>query len=510
VETNKPLCKKCVGLTMYPTMKSADFTIEAIDKQHPGVQSLTVVIMNITAVVGMVFALVHSGIGNDYFKGANTCPALSMGRQALARFDANVFYYYKSSLATYCDIEDSFWRLLLDGWLRGVVSGSDSFLLLFSTLPKALLFKSAMSTFLRPVYAVLYAICGLFLSHIIAIVEDGGLWILHHIPGFSANGNAGSGRFSNFCSRVWRAPGQLKARLTTKSTIPSKARVLCLGVCVSTTLRLAVHSSGFHHLAALGTEEEVSTWQLMFEPVFFYWLSRQCAWVDSKLGKTIWKKGAAAAAVPLTLWREKPDKDVMEFMQYTRSRVMRSYNYYKQKAQDILHILIDDIFNMVVVLRLVIIAFRLSPLARDFASSVGLGEVIGRHREWFFEATGFQETDAGAKYITDKLLKFGFSETMLGVSLVGRFVEEEALEVFTHAAEFTHWIKQVVWRLLFPCVFYYLNSKWAAYLKKQQGSFKKKWEGTAWGDGQYAEMLGKYGSYWNEVTREEWRPPAKK
>jgi len=41
--------------------------------------------------------------------------------------------------------------------------------LIFSTVPKAWLFKSAVSTFLRPVYAVMYALCGIVLSLLITI-----------------------------------------------------------------------------------------------------------------------------------------------------------------------------------------------------------------------------------------------------------------------------------------------------------------------------------------------------
>eukprot|EP00443_Scrippsiella_acuminata_P102290 CAMPEP_0115726646 /NCGR_PEP_ID=MMETSP0272-20121206/81993_1 /TAXON_ID=71861 /ORGANISM="Scrippsiella trochoidea, Strain CCMP3099" /LENGTH=481 /DNA_ID=CAMNT_0003170091 /DNA_START=201 /DNA_END=1644 /DNA_ORIENTATION=+ len=422
-----------------------DFTIEAIDMDHSEiVQALTEIVMNVSVVVGMVFALVHSGIGNDYFKGANTCPSLSIGRQALARFDVNMFYYYKASLATYCDIEDSFWRLLLDGWLRGVVSGSDSYPLLLSTLPKAWLFKSAISTLLRPVYAVLYATCGLAMQHIFFMAKDA----VEHVHTAIYGNDTSSGKVSNFLKRIWRFPGRLKASMTAESPWLNNARILLMSV--STALRLGVNALGFHHLAGLGGEE-VSLWQLMCEPTLFYWLSHQFAWMDAKLRNTIWKKGPPSANMPLTRWREKPSKNVVELMQYATGRIRRTLDYYKQQAEAILSILVDDIFNI-------------------------------------SEATGFHETDVGGKYLTDQLLRFGFSHAVLGVSPVGRVLRSYVL--FTDASEFIRWVKHLLWRLFFPYVFYLLNSKWNAYLESQEEEFKNEWKGRqTWKDGQYADML---------------------
>merc|ERR1719221_1225470 len=85
---------------------------------------MIVAIVNISLVCFLGTMLLRSGIGDDYFSGMSTCPAVGASRQALARVDANVFYYYKSSLATYCDIEDSFWKLLMDGWVRPLLASA--------------------------------------------------------------------------------------------------------------------------------------------------------------------------------------------------------------------------------------------------------------------------------------------------------------------------------------------------------------------------------------------------
>lgn len=484
-------------------MKANEFTLEELDKAHSLVQPLTKLFMHVTVVLGMLAAIWNAGIGDDYFKGASTCPALSFGRQGLARFDANVFYYYKSSLALYCDIEDSFWRLLMDGWVRGVVSGSDSFLLLISTLPKALLFKSAVSTFLRPLYAVLYAICGMALSTLLAEIGDGGHWILKHmsIPGGAVCG----GRLSKMIQNVWRFPTSLKTKLTTKSFLFGKARLFLIAVGLSSSLRLIVHLLGFTQLAALGSDE-INTWQLAFEPVLFFYLAYFFGKLDTHLTKTIWKKGISNASVPLTLWRTRPSKDVVDSIIYTRTRLTRTYNHFREQAQSILHVLVDDVFNMVVVLRLVCILFSLAPALRQVAIMSGLGGVVDRHRTWFIEATGFQDADVGSKYLSDYLIRFGLYETFIGFSAIGQVVEEDAITKFFHLQH----LKQMLWRLLVPFVLYRLETRWTGFLKKQQTAFKKGWKGTDWTDGAFADMLAKYGSYWVEVPKEEWVVEQKK
>mmetsp|Transcript_73163 Transcript_73163/g.210085 ORF Transcript_73163/g.210085 Transcript_73163/m.210085 type:complete len:575 (-) Transcript_73163:263-1987(-) len=554
VEQNKVFCKKCVGRLFIPGLKAIDQTLEELDTRHGTVVYLTQMVMYFSVVVVMLSALWNSGIGDDYFKGGgNTCPALSVVRKALAKFDANVFYYHKANLSAYCDIEDSFWRLLMDGWLRGVVSGSDSVLLLFSTLPKAWMFKTAISTFLRPIYAFFYAVLGLLLSFVIIQIEDTGLWILNHLPSFCrkrkadepavagsaagcASGAAGAPqdpaaaggakaswmkakgkvlkvnafkRIKSAPNDVLRLPKTLYTKLTTKTTFFDSARLIFIAIGCSGLLRLAVHHVGFDDLAALGKPEAVNMWQLLFEPGVFFYLSHLCTSVNTKLGKSVWKKAAASASAPLTLRRQKPSKDVLDWFDYEKSRIMRTYVHYRQQAQDVLHFLVDEIFNAVIVLRLVGITFGLAPYARQVFRSIGFGDVIDKHREWFMDATGFTDTDSGASYFTDYLMRFGFARVLVGVSAATHAVEREAEVLIPHSfSEQIEFAKQVAWRFVVPLIFWYIETKGRGFLDKQRKAFKKEWEGNDWKDGKYAEMMDKYGSYWNVVAKDEWQPPV--
>lgn len=53
------------------------------------------------------------------------CPVVSKARLLAARLDSKLFYYYKADLARYCNMEDSFYKFYLDGWVRGIVTASD-------------------------------------------------------------------------------------------------------------------------------------------------------------------------------------------------------------------------------------------------------------------------------------------------------------------------------------------------------------------------------------------------
>ena len=56
-----------------------------------------------------------------------------------------------------CSNEDNFWKLLLDAWVRTVVTDSDSLFLLLRTLPNALLIHYLATTLIVPPFALAYA-----------------------------------------------------------------------------------------------------------------------------------------------------------------------------------------------------------------------------------------------------------------------------------------------------------------------------------------------------------------
>lgn len=497
VECKKVLCRRCIGRLHFPGLRSADHTIEELDKDHDAVQSVAVYILNTSVVIGAIVALWHSGIQEDYFRGASTCPSLGWGREILARFDTNVFYYYKSTLATACDVEDSFWRLLMDGWTRGVVTGSDSYLLLLSTLPKALAFKAILSKFLKPVYAVFYALMATVMIALLSRFEDA---FEHAASAASATGRGK--KVVAALTKILRAPSELKARITTQSTWPSKAWKLFVALGCSGCLRMAFHTAGFYKLAALDTAaQRASTWQLTFEPFCFFMLAHLSTQVDKKLNKHLYvKKGKPVAKPVITLFRRQPRRDMVELMKYTQERTTRTFNYYRSQAEDILHVLVDDTFNFVVMARLLGITFGLSGVFRVFLKICGLGGLVQRHGLWYTEATGLE---AETMFLSDRIFQLLEKELLWGFGKVGSTVVsiEGLFDIWSLGT-----LVSTVWRAALPMFLYFLETKWEKSLKTQQGDFKKKWQGASWLGGAYMDCQKDLGSFWMEVPQDQWEP----
>mmetsp|Transcript_67454 Transcript_67454/g.140955 ORF Transcript_67454/g.140955 Transcript_67454/m.140955 type:complete len:567 (+) Transcript_67454:180-1880(+) len=549
VEQDKTYCNMCVGRLFIPPTKLTELSLEEIDTKHTVALDITKTIMYVTASAGMLSAFWMSGVTNEYFKGSSICPGLSVARQALVKFDTNVFYYYKQSLATYCDIEDSFWRLLMDGWVRGVVSGSDSLLLLASTLPMALMFKIAVSTFLRPIYATIYALVGMTLSFIISELEDGSSRLYDRLPGFLqkkaaaaagkskqapakqvAEGNAApapeaesnddlegrtlvlrakalgswvTARVKTVPDTFSRVPRAVKTTVTTKSTFFDTASMIFMAIGYSAVLRLILHHFGFDSLAGFARPQEVNLWQLLFEPLLWFYFARMCTNMNTKLAKSLWKK-AAAPPPPRTLRRIKPARDVKEWIAYKRSRFTRVYNHYWGQAEAILRFFVEDVFYSVVLLRLAGIVFGLAPFARKAFGMIGFGGVIDNHRSWFFEATGFRdvESDVGAKYLTDRLALWG---SYWGFGLATVTLKEEAAGLLpTTYSDQVGMLYQAAWHIGVPLGCWWLHKWWQGVLKQQNAAYMKEWKGDNWKTGKYAEMLDKLGSYWKPVTKDEW------
>jgi len=82
---------------------------------------------------------------------------ISRVQHGAASIDTSLFYYMKGSFFQWCNMEDSFWRFILDAWVRTIVTLSDNTLLVFQTLPAAFLFHIALSYCLVPVVACVYA-----------------------------------------------------------------------------------------------------------------------------------------------------------------------------------------------------------------------------------------------------------------------------------------------------------------------------------------------------------------
>ena len=96
-------------------------------------------------------------VDSQYLYRSDICPVVRKQQEWLAWADTLVFYHFKDALMASCSNEDNFWKLLLDTWVRTIVTDSDSLLLLLRTLPNALLIHYLASTLIVPPFAVAYA-----------------------------------------------------------------------------------------------------------------------------------------------------------------------------------------------------------------------------------------------------------------------------------------------------------------------------------------------------------------
>jgi len=160
VECKKAMCKFCTGMLHYPTMKTETHSIEEIDvlSTTEGAEIITPILLDVMAVVSALWVFSKFAITKEYLDGEAQCPFLTFGRAWVTRIDVNMFFIMKREMAYLCDIEDSHWRLYIDAWVRSIVTGVDSFLLLYASFWKALFFEEFVRRIGGPVLGVLYAI----------------------------------------------------------------------------------------------------------------------------------------------------------------------------------------------------------------------------------------------------------------------------------------------------------------------------------------------------------------
>jgi len=157
VACKKPFCKFCVALLHHPSTKQEKHSIEEI-ANFQGVKILTPILLDLLLLGGVVFLLSGSGITQDYFKGASYCPGLTRGRSMLMKYDPNMFFYFKAHMATYCDLEDSYWRFFMDTWIRGILTETDTWLLIGSELLRAFLLEEFIRIVVSPMIAWSYSL----------------------------------------------------------------------------------------------------------------------------------------------------------------------------------------------------------------------------------------------------------------------------------------------------------------------------------------------------------------
>jgi len=161
VDCKKSYCRFCAVLLHHPSTKGEKHSLEEI-ATYQGVKIVTPFLLDFFVLAVGFVVLSGPSITADYFSGDNYCPTLSRARRLLVQTDANLFFYYKTHLATYCNWEDSYWRFFMDAWVRGVLTRTDSLALLLPEAVRALIFEEFVRVLVTPVVAVAFAFVATF------------------------------------------------------------------------------------------------------------------------------------------------------------------------------------------------------------------------------------------------------------------------------------------------------------------------------------------------------------
>lgn len=173
VECKKVYCKFCACMLHHPGMKTEKHSIEALVHSEPGVKVLSPLLPDIlTLSIFFVFFLMCGRVTDDQILGASYCPVIQRTRQTLVRWDPSIFYYWKGHFATFCDYEDSAWRLYIDAWFRAVVTRTDSLFLVLVAFVKAYVFEIFIEKLLAKVMGLMYGLLAVVVRNVEAKIPN--------------------------------------------------------------------------------------------------------------------------------------------------------------------------------------------------------------------------------------------------------------------------------------------------------------------------------------------------
>lgn len=501
VNTEQVLCRKCIGLLFHPmtcgAKEATTYTLEKVDTTHSGIQTLTVSILNAMLLLFIVYALWGSNLATDHMKGTSVCPILSRGREILHDFDAVIFNYYKAYVTTACDGEDTYWRMLVDFFYRTLIAGNDDFLLILQTLPQAVIVKAIITRFLTPVVGTLYGILGLTLS----VIEEG--ISLHFLEALPQGENTVLGKIRKKLAFIVAQPGKL-LDLRYDPRITKGAKLLeqmSKYYYYSAVLRLVLKLlwnwpfKGLAKSLVDACTQSIVTFEIIVS--YLLWKNvfvTMSAWCAKKL-----KKGGGKKAPPMTqprTYRHSSEVDYGERIAYSSKWLQRRFNYYRVEADNTLHVVIDESFNMVILLRLLGLILPISGIFWFFFKNLGMGGFLKGQLEWFSHTAGFN-LSTQSEYMSSKAFHFVLSSSLPGVGQAlkkGKALEELGLA--------TLWA--IVSRLVLPITAYKLYSKWNKRVEADNKKIQADWKGKEWTDGCVADFLEQHGSFWNLVDRSEW------
>eukprot|EP00929_Paragymnodinium_shiwhaense_P087652 TRINITY_DN4778_c0_g1_i1.p1 TRINITY_DN4778_c0_g1~~TRINITY_DN4778_c0_g1_i1.p1 ORF type:complete len:630 (+),score=149.78 TRINITY_DN4778_c0_g1_i1:102-1892(+) len=512
VETKKVYSKHCLA-RVHPLecKKLAGYTFEEIDYEHAATHKITAYLLNtaVAAVIGLLF--VSRTWTDNYFRGEPVCPSVGSFRHALSYWDMNLFYWSKTSTTTYCDIEDSFWRFFLDSWFRGVVTSSDSWLLIWLTLPKALLFKLTLVKVMQPSLGFVYAAIAVVLQQLVyfGITEANAFMNFYNAQttAFAANhttlvavmkdnilvapllwlaGKAWA-YFKSFLFNSWALVQQKRTWFFATSSMFFKAMAHAGALRLPYRYVMEKYFPMF-----IGTLSTATFGDLMLEVIIFYSLSMMCAWTNKKLDGifgAVKKAAAPAPPNPITKLRSMPHKSFKEGLAYYKGRSERLFASYKGDAGGVFTYF-DTVFTAVVTMRcfsLLVSRFvDLGAALRTAMTALGLTSLLADHDSKFKLVTGY---DGDHVYYSDILATLGLNQAYASALSVVGISKQVAVGTEYHPSEAMLHAYEFAWRLILPMVLYQLNKRYTAWGVAQEKAWADKWFKKDGGEGSYKGWL---------------------
>jgi len=148
-------CRPCMGRKHHSGTIYEFHSVEEINLGQPGVRIITPIVRELLLVWLLCAGWQAAGdILDQYKRGRSICLCVDYAREMLAAADVGFFYALKDRLAHMCDSEDSFWRFLADTWVRSILTGTDSWLILVVNVKKALAFQAMLFLVISPIMAL--------------------------------------------------------------------------------------------------------------------------------------------------------------------------------------------------------------------------------------------------------------------------------------------------------------------------------------------------------------------
>lgn len=158
-DCEKSLCNACCAREHHPGTDHEKHSVEEIViNDTSGIKFLTPVIDELLIFIVAVFIWTQIKITERYLHTPDVCPLSNYIRETVENYDSGMFYAFKVPLSTYCNMEDSFWRLFTDMWVRNVVTDTDNLVVLGFSFFWAIFFHMTLLQILVPVISVFYAV----------------------------------------------------------------------------------------------------------------------------------------------------------------------------------------------------------------------------------------------------------------------------------------------------------------------------------------------------------------